>query len=131
MFGFFGMFGRADELQALDKALGAAGLAHKAVPDAVKLAALRQLQQQSGRKHPGDAAYEGAADLLAYCLLGANGFAEAAGHSRLETVEARIDAAVASGDNLDARLLLLALHADLVQPDIVERYELQADSVTD
>ena len=47
--------------------------------------------------------------------------------TRLDAVEARIDAAVAAGDSLDARLLLLALHADLIQPDVVERYDLRAD----
>lgn len=128
MFGFFGMFGRAEELRALDRALSAVGLPRRSVPDAVKLAALRQLQQESGRRTPDEAACTAAADLLAYCLLGREGFADANDPTRAEAVERRIEAALETGDDLDARLLLLALHADLVQPDVIQRFDLRAEA---
>lgn len=128
MFGFFGMFGRAEELRTLDKALAAAGVPARAVPDGAKLAAIRQLQQETGRRKPGADISAEAAEMLAYCLLGPQGLTDALGAERTRAVEARIEAALAAEDSLDARLLLLALHAGLVQPDVIAHYELSADA---
>lgn len=124
MFGLFGRFGRAEELRALDDALAASGLQHRAVPDAVKLTLLRQLQQQAGRKRPDDAALADAAHLLAYLMLGPAGYGETAGDVAAGEADARVAAAAEAGDSPDARVVLLALHAGLVQPDVVARYDL-------
>ena len=41
--------------------------------------------------------------------------------------EARLEAALEVGDSLDARLVLLALHAGVIQEQVVERYQLEAE----
>jgi hypothetical protein len=124
MFGFFGRFGRSEELRALDDALAATGLQHRAVPDAVKLTLLRQVQQETGRKRPDDTALADAAHLLAYLMLGAQVYGETVARAAVDEAEARVAAAAEAGDSLDARLVVLALHAGLVQPEVVARYEL-------
>ncbi len=46
--------------------------------------------------------------------------------SLTEAVEVRLATALDAGDNLDARVVLLTLHADVIQPSVVERYGLGA-----
>ncbi len=67
-----------------------------------------------------------AAELLGYCVLGAQGFTECNDPSLTEAVEVRLAAALEAGDNLDARVVLLTLHASVIQPSVVERYGLGA-----
>ena len=87
MFGFFGTsFGRSTELQTLDQALTDVGLPKRALPDAVKYAALRQIKEEMpGGKLP-PAAYGDAAELLGYCALGRDGFLDATDPERARTV---------------------------------------------
>jgi hypothetical protein len=126
MFGFFGMFGRSSELQALDGALKQVGVPKRAVPDAVKLTALRQLKADSPGGKVTDSGYAHAAELLGYCLLGRDGFLDATDHARVTAVEARIANALEVTDSLDARLVLLTLHAGVIQPSVVHAFDLSA-----
>ncbi len=125
MLGLFGMFGRSLELQNLDQALRDGGLHPRLVPDAVKLTTLKLLKEAGGA-NPGPRFYAAAAELLGYCVLGAQGFTDSNGPSLTEAVEARLAAALEAGDSLDARVILLALHAGMIQPSVVERYGLEA-----
>ena len=125
MLGLFGMFGRSLELQSLDQALRDGGLHPRLVPDAVKLTTVKLLKEAGGA-NPGPRLYAAAAELLGYCILGARGYTDSNGPSLTESVEARLTAALEAGDSLDARVILLALHAGVIQPSVVERYELEA-----
>ena len=122
MFGFFGVLGRSRELQRFDLALRAAGLHPRLVPEAVKLTTLKLL----GKAGPDTDPYVAVAELLCYCILGAQGFTEANNPSLTQAVEARLAAAIEAGDGLDARIVLLTLHAGVIQPSVVERYDLEA-----
>jgi len=124
MFGFLGRFGRAQALRELDAALRAVDVHPAMVPDAVELAAVRLLQ--AARAKPGAAEYAAAAELIGYCMIGADNFAGANDETLAATVEARIEAAIAAGDSLDAKLVLLLLHANVVQPTVIERFGLEA-----
>ena len=124
MLGLFGIFGRSQELQRLDQALRGVGLNPRLVPDAVKLTTLKLLGEAGAG--PGPASYAAAAELLGYCVLGAQGFTECNDPSLTEAVEGRLASALESGDNLDARVVLLTLHANVIQPSVVERYGLGA-----
>jgi DNA-binding NarL/FixJ family response regulator len=128
MFGFFGTsFGRSTELQTLDQALVDVGLPKRALPDAVKYAALRQLKEEMpGGKLP-PAAYADAAELLGYCALGRDGFLDATDSARTQAVEARIETALQMTDSLDARLVLLTLHAGVIQASVVHAFDLAVD----
>ncbi len=53
-------------------------------------------------------------------------FTECNGPSLTEAVETRLAAAFEAGDSLDARVVLLTLHAGVIQPSVVERYGLEA-----
>ncbi len=64
--------------------------------------------------------------VFGYCMLGSQGFTEANGLRLTEAAEGRLEAALEAGDSLDARLVLLALHAGVVQVQVVERYQLEA-----
>jgi hypothetical protein len=124
MFGLFGIFGRSRELQRLDQALRGVGLNPRLLPEAVKLTTLKLLGEAGAG--PGPVSYAAAAELLGYCVLGAQGFTECNDPSLTEAVEVRLAAALEAGDNLDARVVLLTLHAGVIQPSVVERYGLGA-----
>lgn len=123
MLGLFGFIGRSKELQRLDRALRAVDLHPKLVPEAVKLTALKQLKEAEGGAPPLDA-FESAAALIAYCMLGADAFAGANDEAQTQAVEGRIAAALEAGDSLDARLIMLTLQAGVIQPDVVDRFDL-------
>ena len=124
MLGLFGIFGRSRDLQRLDRALLGVGLSPPLVPEAVKLTTLKLLGEAGKGRDP--ASYAAAAELLGYCMLGVEEFPEHNGPSLTEAVERRLAAALDAGDNLDARLVLLTLHAGIIQPNVVERYGLRA-----
>ncbi len=126
MLGFLGMFGRSRELQRLDQAVRAVGLHPRLVPEAVKLTILRLLKEADSGASPAPRAYDAAAEMLGYCMLGPQGFTEANDLRLTEAAEACLEAALEAGDSLDARLVLLALHADVIQAQVVERYQLEA-----
>ncbi len=122
MFGFFGMFGRSHELQRFDRALRGVGLHPRLVPEAVKLTTLKLLGEAGLDPDP----YAAAAELLGYCILGAQGFGESNDASLTQAVEARLAAALEAGVSLDARIVLLTLHAGVIRASVVERYALEA-----
>jgi hypothetical protein len=93
------------------------------VPEAVKLTTLKLLEEAGSGCDP--TSYAAAAELLGYCVLGTQGFTESNDPSLTEAVELRLAAALEAGDNLDARVVLLTLHASIIQPSVVERYGLR------
>lgn len=123
MFGLFGIFGRSHDLKRLDQALLGVGLHPPLVPEAVKLTTLRLLAEVGAGRDP--ASYAAAAELLGYCILGAQSFTEHNNASLTVSVEQRLAAALEAGDNLDARVILLTLHASLIQPSVIEHYGLR------
>ncbi len=123
MLGFFGIFGPSDELQRLDQALRGVGLHPRRVPEAVKLATLKLLGEAGASPDP--CPYAAVAELLGYCVLGAQGFTECNDPSLMEAVEVRLAAALEAGVNLYARVVLLTLHASVIQPSVIERYGLE------
>lgn len=125
MFGLFGRFGRSSELRELDRALRSVDLHPALVPDAVELTAVRLMKQHDRRVDPESCA--SAARLMAYCMVGPGPFLEANGDEAADGAGARIEAAAESGDGLDADLILLLLHAGLVQPEVIARYSLEMD----
>ena len=58
-------------------------------------------------------------------MIGAEAFAGANDVRLTLQVESRIEAALDDGSSLDAQLVLLALHAGIVQPSVVDRYQLE------
>jgi len=127
MVGIFGLFGRSHEMQRFDQALRAVGLHPRAVSDAVKLATLKQLKEVRSGGAPDPRAYAAAAELLGYCVLGPRAFIEFNDAGQTEVLEARLVAAIETGYGLDARLVLLTLHAGLTHPSVVERYALATE----
>ncbi|MBI4724297.1 MAG: hypothetical protein HY765_04745 [Rhodomicrobium sp.] len=124
--GMFGVFGRSEDLRALDQALRAADLHPSLVPDAVKLAVLNVLKDAKG-EDPAAGDYRETAALLGYCALGREAFAAANGGLAAAAAERRIEAALEAGDGLDASLILLALHAAIIHPDVKETYQLESE----
>lgn len=126
--GFMGLFGRSPALRTFDADLRALDLHPKLVPEAVKLAALRILMAKTDDMSLLDKDSRAAAELLAYCMVGDAPFATANGVHLTQTVEKRIDLALDDDTSSDAKLILLALHANVIQPSVIERYRLEADS---
>ena len=124
--GLFGMFGRSSDLRQLDAALRAVDLHPRLVPEAVKLTIVSLLKEECGHPEPPAEAYRAAAELVAYCMVGVEAFAGGNDESLANAVEARIEAALQAGDSLDARLLLLMLHAGTLQPSVRDRYGLES-----
>lgn len=126
--GFFGLFGRSPILRAFDADLRAVDLHPKLVPEAVKLTAVRALMDETDGADPSSEATRAAAEIIAYCMIGAHAFAGANGVPLTDTIERRIDAALEKGSNLDARLVLLTLHAKVIQPSVVDHFGLEVAS---
>lgn len=124
MVGIFSLFGRSKEIQRLDRAVREAGLHPALMPDAVKITTVKLVKETGDTS---DAAVVRAAEMLAYCLLGPNGYAEANGPEAEAAAEARLSAAVEAGGGLDAQLVLLTLQANLAHPALVERHGLRAE----
>ena len=126
MFGLFDLFGRSTSLKALDQALRATGLHPLLVPEAVKLTVL-QLEKKQSQTTGREAAYENAAQLLAYCMLGRDQFIESNDLAAGDRAEDRLEAAIAEGDSLDAKLVLLAVHAGLIAPEMADRFDVDGE----
>jgi hypothetical protein len=124
--GLFGIFGRSHELREFDKALRSVDLHPNLVPEAVKLTAVKLLKEEAGGREVQPQAYLTAAELLAYCMVGAEGFAAANAPELAAQVERRIERALDSGTGIDARLVLLALHAKVIQPSVVDFFQLES-----
>jgi hypothetical protein len=124
--GLFGRFGRSAELRQLDGALRAVDLHPNLVPEAVKLTAARILAEHADSREPEAKDYRAAAELIAYCMIGADDFAGANGETLAGAVERRIEKALQAGTSLDARLVLLTLHAKVIQPSVVDRFQLES-----
>lgn len=126
--GVFGLFGRSPALRAFDAALRAVDMHSKLVPEAVKLTAVRALMDETESADPSPDATGAAAALVAYCMIGAEAFANANGIALTEAVEQRIDEALSEGTTLDAKLVLLTLHAKVIQPSVVDHFGLEVGS---
>lgn len=124
--GLFAMFGRSADMRQLDSALRAVDVHPRLVTEAIKLAAVRFLKESNGGEEPEPDDYGRAAALLGYCIVGANAFAGANGERATEAVEQRIEWALDADDSLDARLVLLTLHAKAIQPSVVEAFGLES-----
>ena len=124
--GFFGYFGRSSELREFDTALRSVDLHPRLVPEAVKLAAVKLLQERAKDGAPEPRAYREAAEIIAYCMTGGDAFAAANDARLAANVEQRIEAALDSGTNLDAKLVLLTLHAKVIQPSVVNDFGLES-----
>jgi len=115
--------GRSTVMRALDDALRAAGLHPLLVPDPVKLTVI-QLTKKLAAAQAQEAAFADAAQLLAYCILGHDQFADCNGPEDAGHADQRLEAAMDEGDTLDAKLILLAFHAGLITPEIADRIEI-------
>ncbi len=128
--GLFGIFGRSAELREFDRALRSVDLHPNLVPDAVKLTAVKMLKEQAG-SDPAPQSYRAAAEIVGYCMIGADAFAAANGPELATEVERRIETALDSGTSVDARLVLLTLHAKVIQPSVVASFQLESGAEED
>ena len=124
--GFFGYFGRSSELREFDTALRSVDLHPRLVPEAVKLTAVKLLQERAKDRALEPRSYREAAEIIAYCMTGGDTFAAANDARLAANVERRIEAALDSGTNLDAKLVLLTLHAKVIQPSVVNDFGLES-----
>jgi hypothetical protein len=126
MLGLLNPFGRSAALKALDHALREAGLHPLVVPEAVKITIMRlnKVEAAAGAG-PREAAYEEAAQLLAYCTLGRDQFIASNSVHEADRADLRIEHALIAGDSTDAKLILLALHAGIIAPSIAERFDVE------
>lgn len=125
--GFFGLFGRSEDLRLLDKSLHAVDLHPAVVPEGVKLTIVNMMKDAWPGSEPPDHAFLPVAGLFAYCVMGQDAFLSANGPERLADVEARMENSLNGDETLDAGLVLLALHSRLINSDIIERYGLHID----
>lgn len=122
-----GLFGRSHDLKQLDAALRAVDLHPGVVPEAIKLTIVNLLKDHAIGPEPAPQAYPAAAELIAYCMLGPTALSATNPQELVERVEARIDRALDAGDGLDSQLILLTLHAKVLQPEVVERFGLSSE----
>jgi hypothetical protein len=124
--GFLGRFGRSSDLRQLDAALRSVDVHPNLVPEPVKITTVNLLKDHAAGNAPAAQSYLAAAEIVGYCMIGAEAFAGANDDRLARQVEARIEAALEFGDNLDAQLILLTLHANIIQPSVVEQFQLES-----
>jgi len=124
--GFLGKFGRTHDLMQLDAALRSVDLHPGVVPEAIKLTIVNLLKDHAIGDEPAPQIYRPTAELVAYCMIGASGVAASNPPELVEHIEERIEKALDDGDSLDAQLILLTLHAKVIQPSVVERFGLRS-----
>lgn len=126
MFGLLNLFGRSAALKAVDRALRTAGLHPALVPEAVKLTILRLHSTEAGPEtRTGQDAFDEAAELFAYCMLGRDQFIDANSVSSADRAERRLEWAIVAGESLDAQLILLAHHSGLIHGEIADRIDVE------
>lgn len=125
--GFLGRFGRSEDLRNLDMALRAADLHPAQVPEGVKLTIVNLMKDQWPHGEPPIEAYGAVGRLFAYCLIGPDLFRQANGDEAVQDAERRIELALDREASLDAQLVLLSLHAKLVNPKVLARFDLSAE----
>ena len=113
-------------MRELDKALRAVDLHPVVVPEAVKLAAVGLLREHAPDGEPRPPSYRAAAEIVAYCMIGGDAFAHANDEALAARVERRIEAALETGTSLDAKLVLLTLHARVIQASVVDDFGLES-----
>jgi hypothetical protein len=86
------------------------------------------LKEDADGSEPAPRAYRAAAEIVGYCMVGSEAFSAANDAQIAIDVERRIDLALISGTNLDARLVLLTLHAGVCQPSVIDRFQLEGAS---
>ncbi|MCW5695702.1 MAG: hypothetical protein KIS96_03085 [Bauldia sp.] len=128
--GFFGVFGRSHDMRELDRAFRAVDVHPRMVPEAVKLTMAKLLKEANGGREPDASAYAAAAELVGYCMLGAEAFAGVNDEAAALAVEGRIERALASedSDGIDSQLILLALHAKLMEASVVDLFDLKSET---
>jgi len=124
--GFFGIFGRSEDMRRLDEALRQASVHPGSVPEGVKLAAVTVMAKEEAE--PPATAYPPMGELMALCMLGREDFAGENGDARLESAVKRLEAALERGEGLDAEIVLLMLHAKLLHRDLIDFYQISADT---
>ena len=128
MLGLFNIFGRADSLKALDQALRTFDIHPRIIPEAVKLTTIKLMRKASGAGYKlRDADYEKAAELLSYSILGPDQFVASNTLAASVVAKRRLEQAIADGDSLDAKLLLLALHSGLIHSRIADQFDIETN----
>jgi len=126
--GLFGIFGRSSDLRQVDQALRSLDIHPRLVPEAVKLTIASLLKEDADGAEPAARAYRAAAEIVGYCMIGPEAFSASSDAQVALDVERRIELALISGTNLDARLVLLTLHAGVCQPSVIDRFQLESAS---
>ena len=126
--GLFGIFGRSGDLRQMDQALRSVDVHPRLVPEAVKLTAVALLKDHAIGPEPAPQSYRAAAEILAYCMVGPEAFAGANDPDLASAVERRIEAALEAPASLDAQLVLLTLHAKIIQPSVVHQFEIESST---
>jgi len=124
--GFLNRFGRSGDLRQLDDALREADLHPALVPEGVKLTIVNLMNDHWPQEPPPEA-YASVARLCGYCVAGPETFEQANGRELTLEAERRIESALETGDSFDARIVLMTLHAKLINPEVVERYGLSVE----
>lgn len=137
MFSFLAeLFGKSREVRELDRCLQQKGINPRAVNDATKFTICKWIRElladRDAAAGPEAAARQradlqtDAAELLAYCILGRGDFTEANSAGSAEAQEARILAATEGANDFDAGIIMLTLHANIADPDIAARVEIES-----
>ena len=92
----------------------------------MKLTVVNLLKDHAIGHEPAPQAYRAAAEIIGYSMMGTEGFARANGTDLTFQTERRIEAAIGLGASLDAQLILLMIHAGVIQPSVIEQFQLES-----
>lgn len=134
MFSFLAeLFGKSRDVRDLERLLRQLGVNPYAVNDATKFTVCKWIREALLQEEAGTDARlrlqaqlrQSSAELLAYCALGSQDFAEANSATLAEAQEDRLEAAAEGRDAFDAGIVMLTLHAGVAHPEIAETFEIE------
>ena len=129
IFSVFGIRGRSKEVNQFDDVLRMSGLEPEVVPFALKLATIKLLKETNSEKafSLDDEVIANVAQFISYSILGPDTYKAENGPGALETIENQLKKAIELGDNLNARVMMLALLSKVIHPKVMEKFDLSID----
>tara|TARA_Y100001970_G_C14259133_1_gene878152 strand:+ start:8132 stop:8536 length:405 start_codon:yes stop_codon:yes gene_type:complete len=118
----FSFFGKTRKIDQLNYALREAGIHPALVPDSVLYTIVKLLRNSQYNTTGGD--LHSIATLIAYIMLSKRAQIYIDNPKEASSIEYRIENALNKENNFDSQIILLAFHANLIHPEVINEFNI-------